>query len=459
MAATPREARSRAWEAVKAAPEADRHPIYEAEYLPAALAVMRAEGSPTDVLVLPTGTQPYSVALSLALHPAGRVELLCTEDSLSHARRAVELAGLSRDGVRERLVPKAGSAEVYRVVRDLRRDLPDQRMTVDITSGTKAMTAGASAVAGHLVLPQSYVETTAWVGRFGGLEEHHEVPNPLVVFGDDRRLEAERAWRDGRFDVAATTFAELQAAAVPGYLWSGRVALAHAYAAWDRLELGVASRRLAEASAALRRAIPSNAPHDGPLLTAQGRIGDQAVAAQTLNGAFQPKAEPARDAAQATLVIRYLLGRARRAAPDLAALFGYRALELAAQRRLAAHGIDAAAPVYPDAAGLLERYNAVVPEAHRLSALPKKLGLVQGWAVARALPDPVATRLGTRAVDHAEKRNRSIYAHGFARLDEATARRFVDAVEEVGRAVAEADAQPFPARDDLFEPANLGSPP
>jgi CRISPR-associated protein (TIGR02710 family) len=450
-----KERRSRAWEAVKAASEADRPQVYEGEYLPAALDVMRAHERRTDVLVLPTGTQPYSVALALALHPAAHVVLLHTEDSLRHARRAVDLAGVDRDTVRERPVAKAGSAEVYRAVSDVRRQFPDAVITVDITSGTKAMTAGASAVAGHLVLPQSYIETTAWVGRFGGLEEAHDVPNPLVVFGDARRVEAERAFADGRFEFAAGVFRELGTAAVPGYQWSARERLADAYAAWDRLELGRAARLLGEAATSLRHTVALHAPGDGPLFAARSRIEGQADAARTLNGAFQRTARPAADAQQATLVLRYLLGRARRAPPDLAALFSYRALELCAQRRLAVHGIDVANPLYPDAEALLVRYNALVPERHHVATLPAKLGLVQGWTLARALPDPVVVRCGTAALDHAEKRNASVYAHGFSALDERISTAFLEAVRPVALAVAAADDQEFPWPDDLFRPVDL----
>lgn len=456
---SPRGRRDRVWRELGEANEAERTDRYVRDYLPAALDVMRAEGAETDVLVLTAGTQPYSMAMSLCFRRARqRVVFLHTEASLPHAREAVRLAGVDPALVRERPVDKADSAAVYRHVRELHRELgAGAGITVDFTSGSKAMTGGASAVAGLLALPQIYIESTARLqapnGLLFGLEEAHEVDHPLVVFGDARREEAERAWADGRFEQARATFADLGRAAVPGYHWRARELLASAYAAWDRLELGKAIRPLDDAAMLLGATVAANMPGDLRLVRDASRVRRQAEAARTLQSAMVGR--PWNDALQASTLLRYLLGRATRATPDLSALLAYRAIELAVQRRLGAHGIDPGQPVYPEPDALLERYNRRVEEPHRLAALPGKLGLVQGWHLLRALPDPVVAALPKDAIDHVGKRNESIYAHGFRRLDEKAAGGFLAVAVSVARAVAEADGQAFPWPDTDFVPVEL----
>jgi CRISPR-associated protein (TIGR02710 family) len=459
-----RVARQESWSILAQTPEPDRQRCYHETYLPAALAVMRAEGRETDVLVLTAGTQPYSMAMSLCFRRARhRVVFIHTEESLEHAREAARLAGVDRDLVRERHVDKADSAAVYRHIRDIHEELgSDHEIVVDFTSGSKAMTGGASAVAGLLTLSQVYVESTAKVkvpsGVMFGLEEAHVVDHPLVVFGDATRAEAERAWADGRFERAAAAFRQLRLAGVAGYHWEAREALAVAYGAWDTLEFHLAIKPLERAAEGLRAAVTRNFREDAGLIAQAQVVAAQARAARALNDAMQSKAKPWAEPQQAQALIRYLLGRSSRSAPDTGALLAYRALELCVQRRLGAHGIAAKAPAWPDppgAAALLERYNALVKPAHRLQALPDPISLVQGWSVLGALGDKVVTGLSQTVLDHSQKRNASIYAHGFSRLSESTAADFLGSVVEVAQRVVEEDGLPFDWPDPQYLPVRL----
>ena len=104
--------------------ERDAHArLYEAEYLPLAMALMADEAEATDVLLLTVGTQPYSVALSLVRSPARVLYLVFTDQTHAVAQKALELVDLAFEAVFWRRVPAADSAAVYRVLREARRQL------------------------------------------------------------------------------------------------------------------------------------------------------------------------------------------------------------------------------------------------------------------------------------------------------------------------------------------------
>ncbi len=427
---------------------------YEAEYFPAALAAMAAEAEPVDVLVATVGTQPYSVALSLTRTPARVVYLVHTDESAASVARALALAG-DRD-VRTRHVGKADSVAVYEAIRDIVERHAGEAITIDFTSGTKAMTAGASTVAGYLRLRQIYVESERISRAFPwfGLERAHVVEHPLVVFGDLERVEAERAFDRGLFDVAERLFRGLDAARAPGFHFGARARLCGAYAAWSALRFGEAERAVREVAQDLGRASRRMLPKE-PLLDATARLDRQAEALALLGRATDRAARPAFDADLVEALSRFLLATARRRSerePDLAALLLYRCLELSLQRLAARHGIDVG-DVRPDApAALLERYNAACRPEHRLALLPDKLALSQTRTLLRALGDPVLA--GLRDVGDARfegllnGRNKSILAHGFRTLEARELDQFRAVVLEHARAVAAADGREAPADAD-----------
>jgi CRISPR-associated protein (Cas_Cas02710) len=192
--------------ALLAAPVDAAKDIYETQVFARSLARFRAAAQPCDLLVLTAGTQPYSVALSLARAPARSVVLIHTDDSLSHAQRGAELAGVDRDLLRFRQVDKADSASVYRHIRDAIQG-DRSGVVIDFTSGTKAMTAAASAAAGYLGVAQVYIESTYLRPGYFGRELVHVVDHPLVIFGDAKREEAERFYEQGAWAPAEFTSA------------------------------------------------------------------------------------------------------------------------------------------------------------------------------------------------------------------------------------------------------------
>ncbi|MCA9543606.1 MAG: TIGR02710 family CRISPR-associated protein [Myxococcales bacterium] len=437
--------------------ERDAHArLYEAEYLPLAMALMADEAEATDVLLLTVGTQPYSVALSLVRSPARVLYLVFTDQTHAVAQKALELVDLAFEAVFWRRVPAADSAAVYRVLREAHDAHPGQRVVVNFTSGTKAMTAGASTVAGYLNLEQLYIASVRLPGALTafGREEVHRVDHPLVVFGDIERAEAERAFDGGRFGVAERLFNKLGQAMVPGCHWPARASLARGYSAWEALDFKAAADELTQAvvllDGASRRALPEER-----LFFERDRLAEQSAAAQTLLEATGAKARTVFDAAQTNALVRALVARARRAAPrapDLSALLAYRVLELSIQRRLAVQGLDAGAPTYPEADALLSRYNAGVEARYQAKELPSKISLLQGRWVLRALGDGVvdeAERSDRKFVHLLMSRNQNIYTHGFKTIrGEGEFEKFSAMALAVAGAVAAADGLALPAGED-----------
>ncbi len=443
---------SAAIEAVAACRDRDEaYRVYEEEYLPAALEAISKEATPSDVLVATVGTQPYSVAVSLAYTPAQTVYFIHTDTSRTSAERAWDLA--SRDGEPHyRPVGKADSVGVYRVIRDIVEAHPGQSVTIDFTSSTKAISGGASALAGYLHLRQIYIESSKIHPDFPlfGDEQAHVVDHPLVVFGDVERREAERAFDRGLFDVAERLFVELEDALARDYHFGARSELCRAYARLQSLEFAKASRSLSSVAETLQKPASCRLRREG-LCSLVPRIGAQAEAARVLALATAGESRPAFEADLTNALSRYLLAATRRRLdrePDLAALLAYRALELSLQRRLATHGLDAAALEVADAEALLERYNELCAPGHRISALPKKVAMAQTRTLLIALGDKVLEGLSDITTSKFEgllgSRNQSIFAHGFQTSNPRNLSSFIELVERHARAVARADELDLP---------------
>ena len=437
--------------------DSEARQIYEQEVLPLEQARLKAKGTPADVLILTAGTQPYSLALSLAATPARSIYFLHTDRSLADSTRAVTLAGLDpAQHVHRREVRFNDPVGVYSAIRDILRLHEGESVVINYTSGTKAMTSGASQLATHLGLPALYVTGTE-VGRprerpsrqYFHEQRLHWSANPFEVFGDVERAKAEAAFDQGDFGLAGAMFSRLSDARAPDYHFGARALLCEAYQGWSSLDFGTAHARLIEAVSALHRAPRHNAK-DEPLYGLLPRLQQQARAAGLLRDAVGGDTPAPGDSVLSNALTRYLLARAdaiRKRQPDLAVLLLYRALELSIQRRLAVHGIDASDPDYTGHEGLLDRYNELVPEQHRLARLPDRITLAAGRSLLEALGDEAIARVQVNSESFSNllsTRNQSVYAHGFVTLSPGAASTFRKTVLKFAKAVARADGHEIP---------------
>lgn len=437
--------------------------FYDNTVFPKALERMRAiadrkglSREPVDALVLTTGKQPYSIMLSLKLTPARFVALLCTDESLPKAEHAV--AKIFGTGTAEpaRLYPPVQAADpgtVYRQILNIYRERQPASIVIDITSGTKAMTAAASSAAVVVGARQRYVESDGTTHRgFFCREEPHELRHPLTEMGDLRREEAERLFDRGAYEQAASLFDELHRIGAPGFRFEERARLARAYAEADSL-------RFAEAVAAFGERDLERLRNRGdsidPLCDAAGRLERQRKRLEEL----------ASKAPADETLLRYLVAYARRRAGqglhDAAALVQYRTIELCIGARLAARGIDKdavtgdaiAAATQGTAEDALARYNELAGSSeHRLEQWPGKLALAQGWTLLRVLDDPLARCVDpNRLFGQITARNESIFAHGRKPLSEHSYRHFVELAALVRATTAGLQSWNLPDPDEEFD--------
>jgi len=458
---------------VESAPDADTaRARYRAELFPRSMERLTGAVHGARVLVLTVGAQPYSVALSLAATPAPVVIAIHTVESEASVDQALELLPerLRPPTLRRRIVDSADSTAVYQAVVEAAKGHVPADVVIDFTSGTKAMTAGASTVAGYLRLRQVYISSRQLQGAGKGLFSHevlHRVDHPLVVLGDIERQAAERAFDAGDWSLAERLFEELDQARVPGWHFGARATLARSYRAWEDLRFADAAHGLEDVARLLAQASSRFLP-DEPLLRAVPRLQGQAAACRTLAAATASAARPQQAPAQVAAIARWLLSASRRAARqrrDLAALLLYRALELSLQRRLATHGLDAGAFELPqgwDGGALLSSYNQLTGPRHGLAEVPEQLALAQAHTMLLVLKDAVVTDIDARIprarlLGLVQARNRSVFAHGYRTLGDGAVQELRAVVLAYVQATVLADGQTIdPERDPDFDFVEVG---
>jgi len=452
----------RRFDALPGGNDDDLRNFYESVVMPCArervLALAARAGfstAPVDLLLVTAGRQPYSMMLSLAATPARFVAFLCTDESLSHAERA--WAGLDATPY-PRLheyarVDRADPLSVYREVLRIFQRVRPSSIVVDITSGTKAMTAAASAAAVVIGARQRYIESLPTKHRgFYGREQPHDLPHPLIEMGDLTRREAERLFNRLALDQAAAIFSELHQRGAPGYRYHERARLAQAYIEADALRFSQAAAMFGEDDLArLSRSAAINDPitaHLHRLATQRARFLELAAPA--------PPDET---------LLRFLVAYARRRALqglfDAAALVHYRTIELCIATRLGTHGIDTndvREDALANAAGcsareLMTRYNRARRNAEfRLHRWPSRLGLAQGWMLLAVLNDPLANSTDAkRLFGQVRARNESIFAHGRKPLSPASYESFAALAAQIRTAAASLQGWALPTPDPEFD--------
>lgn len=452
-----------AFEALPAGAEEKFRSVYRNQVMPLALERLREiaanlglEAKPVDLLFLTVGQQPYSVMLSLVLTPARFVAFLCTDESLANAEDALAFVFPEADARPPHEYAKVNRADplsVYREILRIYRERNPASVIVDITSGTKAMTAAASSAAVVVGARQRYVESNptkhrGWFAR----EQPHELPHPLVEMGDLQRREAERLFDRGDFAHAAVLFAELHERGAPGYRFAERAQLARAYAEIDSLRFADAVNTFSDSLFARLR---NRGDSPDPLCAHADRLRRQRQRIEEL-AQGRPSDET---------LMRYLIAYARRRGKqglfDAAALVHYRTIEMCIAARLTAHGIDKDAVTVAalskaaqcSAADLLNRYNKDVakPDYH-LAEWPSKLGLAQGWTLLQLLNDDLAASIqANRLFGQIQARNQSIFAHGRSPLSAKSFADFEKLAEEIRQKTALLQSWALPSPDPEFD--------
>lgn len=446
-------------------PHGDLVAFYEREVFPLARVEAQAHAiAPVDLLFVTAGAQHYSIALSLEASPAKQVVLLCTDVSQANAVRAAQLVLDPSAVPLYARVDLADPLSVYSAILDaFRRFGSPSRVAVDITSGTKAMTAAASSSAVVLGATQRYIESQPLKQRgFFGREKVHTLDHPLVRMGDLQRVEAERHFDHLALDRAEALFRELHRLGAPRYLYAERAELAVAYRHCDALRFSDAADAIERALPRVRNAIDKT----DPLTRESERLARQVTALRTLARGDDTPA-----------LLRFFMAYARRREAqqlyDAAALVHYRTIELAIQRRLrdtwgldpdkamAASWLDAATKAgFADLGAFCDRYAKDNPKKDKLDpdAMPPYATLMLGWLTLRVFNDPLTSAVKADKLEgETVARNKSIFAHGTQPLTPEAYAKFAQTAAAIRTRFADLSGFALPTPDDDYDFVRFGA--
>ncbi len=429
-----------------------------------------------DGLILSLGESYQPLVLSIATLKPERVFFLVTEKSRRYLDVVVELTGLKPSQYDYAEVDKDNPLQIYQAIKEIyRRWGRPSSIALDFTGGTKAMSGGSAMAGGMIGADMVYIASSRYLSDlripYPGSEHLEFIPNPYQVFGD---LEEEKALElMVKYDYAGAgrIFAEL-ARAVPDprrYQVLGH--LARAYEAWDNIDFPVAAAELGQVITMVQQY--GRNQKDFVLHDRLGKLKQQHDALVLLSEKTAElkkllkrnrereaggivKLLQDREFVQILMATIYCnaLRREEQGKLDMAALLLYRLLEMIEQAALAAYGLDTADPDYscllktsPEGPGtgpatmeeLQQRYETLRAKIFKTQPakvpLPGQVSLFNGYLLLKVIDDPLARDINLHRLNGLiEKRNYSLFAHGFEVVDEEDYAGFKKLVEDIAAA-------------------------
>ncbi|MGD9496498.1 MAG: TIGR02710 family CRISPR-associated CARF protein [Armatimonadota bacterium] len=472
---------------------------YACEVFPASVPVVvresrRALGNREYCLeILTVGETPYPLIHSILTLQPTQVLLIHTKETLQFAQ-AVE-AGVKQHAAQvgaevltfeQREVDRVESERVYEAIREVMGDR-STGVAVDITGGTKAMVGGAAQAAALLGADVVYVEAPPLEEPIRGearkkriyrvhpgRERVHLLENPYKVFGDLDEQHALSLFEQHRYSAAAEVLNRiaLTELGTTGNRYRLEYWLATGYGHAEAMDFSSAADALGQARVLAGQL--RGRPSCPKWLDAEcfERIRDQALLAQCLCDRLPKKPTESalallQDAAAFralwSFIYNYALRRADVGQYDMSALATYRCLELIPQRRLAVRGIRTDKPKYQDLAKTSGRFADVEELAAAFHAwpeppktdegtcevrLPKELACRDGLRMLLVIEDETAAAIGDldqqshlaeETISRAAARNKSILAHGVARISRRQYEQLQSTVDTWAQAMCAAE--------------------
>lgn len=417
------------WERYREAVRAGGNPqaLYQEMVWPALLALWREKPrvypSPQAfaVSVHTLGTSPEATALAILGAGAERVYVLHTPESARFLPRLRQDTGKDLYPVE---IGKSNVEAIYREVKRLLEKHPEVPVALDLTSGTKAMSAGLAA-AGFFFqrfypkVRVVYVDNEDYDPELrrprAGTEKLRILPNPHEALAEVDALFAKELYGKGEFGQAAAYFGGM-VGRTGNQAYALYALLAEMYRAWRALDFGEALK----AGRKLLGQLSQNVWLNHPLNAQREALEAQVALLEAVDRFLKARDFALKEGVYGLArTLLHLAQEAKEEAAVLAALYAYRALELLLQERLALLGRRAEAPgLSPEEEGALRKALAellgVLPEEVRL---PAKLGLLDLLAFLRLKGDEALGRLSLaelRGLAGALKgRNSALLVHGF----------------------------------------------
>lgn len=396
-----------------------------------------------DTLVSLMGFSPETTVLATALLRPKRVLAIRSAgvDSSYDLAAQFLISGhfIKFSGLRDAEVNPADPADIYHTIR---RHVTgkDERAIVDVTGGKKVMSASAALAASELRIPMCYIDgdyDPQMRRPIPGSERLVLLPNPSEMAADTARSEALTTYRNADYASAREALGrsrDLQPRS-PHFEQFG-IDLCDVYVAWAALDLAGLDERLTQLEEQLKR------PNVVALLESKLVIAPHVSALRRV-------ASGDRLAILATFLElgTHYRGRGRH---DFACLLAYRCLEGIVQFGLnqLAPGFDPAAPDYSklrEVGALQSEFVTLAQEVgfKGIDGLPHRLGFINGFmllCILGAVREPLIPKMSPpKAVKAlqtaAEKRNRSVLAHGERNLTEHDSNHLFREAEQLGRAI------------------------
>ncbi len=424
-------------------------------------------------LIISVGTSYEPIVLNIKLFQPSRILFLYTEKTEKTLNQIVEYTKLAADCYEKRKVHEVEVLDIYREIKRsyLEWNQP-QKMYIDFTGGTKAMSA-AAAMAGALInIQMIYVGTADYLEDFRkpnpGSETLFYITNPLSVFGD---LEIEKAFtlfKQYNYSGAQERLiflkenipdAEIRQQLNFVYL------LARAYEAWDALDFRLAYEYMRQLNHELHR---DRMHKNYFLMDSMGRLQKQEVILGFLckiplliKDKKNMEILINKDIITALMFTMYqnALIREKQEKYDMSTLLFYRLIEMVAQRRLSHYNLNASQMDYEKIKVHTKRMTEWIPLDKQARVvllkekimdikqqlfgrpgngyLPEQISLLDGFIILLAFNDPIVQDKSGNNMNYLKRmrsmvylRNNSIFAHGLGPVSKDDFKKFKGFVEE-----------------------------
>lgn len=451
-----------------------------------------------ECLILSVGTSYEPLVLDIMLLEPQRVLFLYTEISERYLAKVVDYCGLDASRYEKSMIHETEPLDMYREIKRayLKWNKPE-KIYIDFTGGTKAMSA-AAAMAGAMIGAQLlYVGCMEYLVDFRkpdpGTERLFYIDNPLEVFGD---IEIEKALTlFGEYNYAGagerlrTLKEEIPDPAIRQEL-NFACLLAKSYEAWDALDFPAAYEYMRQLNREIRR--DRRTHRQFLLMDYAEHLAAQEEVLQRLM--YIPELIAGKRQMEILSDLQYMIPlmftmytnacvREIQEKYDMAALLLYRLLEMIEQRRLAKYGLYVSRMDYknirydfeqrPDLKGQSEEncFSQLKNDIHDIRKalygkagngyLPDQVSLLEGFVILQALDDPVSRMENGRHVDKLKRirsmvylRNNSIFAHGLGPVGKQNFEKFKKFTEEMFREFCVIEDVNFTAEKRIMEWVN-----
>ncbi len=444
-------------------------------------------------LVVSVGTSYEPIVLSIKLFKPERILFLCTKTSEVVLEKIVSYCNLKAHEYEKRRVNETDPLDIYREIKDiyLAWNKPD-KMYIDFTGGTKAMSVAAAMAGAMIDVQLVYVGSNDYLVDFRkpnpGSETLYFITNPLAVFGD---LEIEKALvlfgqnnyagAKEKLELLKETIPDPQIRQQLNFVYL----LAKAYEAWDSLDFKPAYEYMSKLNYQLKR---DHMHRDYLLMDCFGNLNQQEKILSHMKDIpdiLQEKKNmdilQNRDKITALMFTMYQNAMTREGQKklDMATLLLYRLLEMIEQRRLSHYNLYVSDMDYGKIKAnckRMEKYADKSP-AEKLDMLkndvmvikqgvfgkpgspylPDQVSLLEGYIILYAFQDPIVYQpdndnyvLLKRIRSMVYLRNNSIFAHGLGPVKESDYEKFRNFVRDLFRRYCKIEKVDFEAYEKLM---------